>query len=156
MSLSSRHAVSAAATTMLATLALVAAGCASGGGARTSNPASDSTRTGQAVTARDMRQTPTGSVEKALEGRFPGVTVLRTESGLAIRMRGAASVHGPNAPLYVIDGVPVEPGPNGDLTGLNPADIESIRVLKDAASTTMYGVRGGNGVIVIKTKRPGS
>ena len=155
MSFSSRHAVSAVATTTLATLALLT-GCASGGGARTSNTARDSTRTGQAVTARDMRQSPTGSVEQALEGRFPGVTVMRTEGGLAIRMRGAASVHGPNAPLYVIDGVPVEPGPNGDLTGLNPADIESIRVLKDAASTTMYGVRGGNGVIVIKTKRPGS
>ena len=136
--------------------ALLTAGCASGG-ARTSNAGSDSTRTGQAVTARDMRQSPTGSVEQALEGRFPGVTVLRTaEGGLAIRMRGAASLHGPNAPLYVIDGVPVEPGPNGDLSGLNPNDIESIRVLKDAASTSMYGVRGGNGVIVIKTKRPGS
>jgi TonB-dependent SusC/RagA subfamily outer membrane receptor len=147
----------AAFVTAFATLTVLAIGCASGGGARTTNPGSDSTRAGRAVTARDMRQTPTGSVEQALEGRFPGVTVLRTaEGGLAIRMRGAASVHGPNAPLYVIDGTPVEPGPNGDLSGLNPNDIESIRVLKDAASTTMYGVRGGNGVIVIKTKRPGS
>ena len=153
-SFSSRGVVSVA--TLVAVSAL-ASGCASSGGARTADPARDSTRTGQAVTARDVRQTPTESVEKALEGRFPGVTVLRTaEGGLAIRMRGAASVHGPNAPLYVVDGVAVEPGPNGDLTGLNPYDIESIRVLKDAASTAMYGVRGGNGVIVIKTKRPGS
>lgn len=142
----------------IAVVAALASGCASGGGARTSEPAGDTTRVqGQAVTARDVRQAPTESVEKALEGRFPGVTVLRSpEGGLTIRMRGAASVHGPNAPLYIIDGVPVEPGPNGDLTGLNPSDIESIRVLKDAASTSMYGVRGGNGVIVIKTKRPGS
>lgn len=142
----------------VAAFAAVASGCASGGGARTNEQARDTTRTqGQAVTARDVRQAPTESVEKALEGRFPGVTVLRTaEGGLSIRMRGAASVHGPNAPLYVVDGVPVEAGPNGDLSGLNPNDIESIRVLKDAASTSMYGVRGGNGVIVIKTKRPGS
>ena len=77
------------------------------------------------------------------------------KAGSRSGIRGAASVNGDNAPLYVIDGVPVEPGPNGDLTGLNPYDIESIKVLKDAASTTMYGVRGGNGVIVIKTKRPG-
>ena len=55
----------------------------------------------------------------------------------------------------MIDGSPVEPGPDGDLVGLNPSDIESIKVLKDAASTAMYGVRGGNGVVVIKTKRPG-
>ena len=153
-SFSSRGVVSFA---TLVAVAALASGCASSGGARTADPARDSTRTGQAVTARDVRQTPTESVEKALEGRFPGVTVLRTaEGGLAVRMRGATSVHGPNAPLYVIDGVAVEPGPNGDLTGINPNDIESIRVLKDAASTAMYGVRGGNGVIVIKTKRPGS
>lgn len=78
------------------------------------------------------------------------------EGGLRIGIRGATSLRGDNAPLYVIDGVAVEPGPNGDLTGINPYDIESIKVLKDAASTTMYGVRGGNGVIIIKTKRPGT
>jgi TonB-dependent SusC/RagA subfamily outer membrane receptor len=55
----------------------------------------------------------------------------------------------------VIDGQTDEPGPNGSITGLNPYDIESIKVLKDATSTAMYGLRGGNGVIVIKTKRPG-
>lgn len=92
-----------------------------------------------------------------LEGRFPGVSVMRTpEGGLRIGIRGAASLRGDNAPLYVIDGVPVEPGPNGDLTGINPHDIESIKVLKNATDTTMYGVRGANGVIVIKTKRAGS
>ena len=92
-----------------------------------------------------------------LEGRFPGVSVMRTpEGGLRISIRGAASLRGDNAPLYIIDGVPVEPGPNGDLTGINPNDIESIKVLKNATDTTMYGVRGANGVIVIKTKRAGS
>ena len=148
MSFSSRDVLSAA------LLAALASACASGG-SRTSDPYP--TEGGRAVTAADVAQAPTESPEKMLEGKFPGVTVQRSpEGGLFIRMRGAASVHGPNAPLYVVDGTPVEPGPNGDLTGLNPYDIESIRVLKDAASTAMYGVRGGNGVILIKTKRPGS
>ena len=149
MSFSSRDVLSAA------LLAVVVSGCASSGGTPKSNSAPRSE--GPAVTSGDVHQTPTESVEKTLEGRFPGVSVQRSpEGGLFIRMRGAASVHGPNAPLYVIDGVAVEPGPSGDLTGLNPYDIESIRVLKDAASTAMYGIRGGNGVILIKTKRPGS
>ena len=138
-------------------LAVLASACSSGGGTRqNSAPAPETSKAGQTVTAKDVQNTPTESVEKSLEGRFPGVTLLRSaEGGIQIRIRGAASINGSNAPLYVIDGQPVEPGPNGDLTGLNPNDIESIKVLKDAASTTMYGVRGGNGVIVIKTKRPG-
>lgn len=132
-----------------------ATACSSGGGGSTPQtaPPPEVSKAGQTVTARDVSNTPSGSVEKTLEGRFPGVVVLRTSSGgLSIRIRGAASANGPNAPLYVIDGTAVEPGPEGDLPGLNPYDIESIKVLKDAASTTMYGVRGGNGVIVIKTK----
>ena len=143
-------------TLLCSTLLVAAAACSSGGGTRTNAPAPERSKTGQSVTAREVRDTPTESVEKTLEGRFPGVTVLRTSSGgLSIRIRGAASFNGPNAPLYVIDGSPVEPGPDGDLVGLNPSDIESIKVLKDAASTAMYGVRGGNGVVVINTKRPG-
>jgi TonB-dependent SusC/RagA subfamily outer membrane receptor len=132
-----------------------ASACSSGGGSPQTAPAPEASKAGQTVTAKDVSNTPSGSVEKSLEGRFPGVVVLRTASGgLSIRIRGAASINaqGTNAPLYVIDGSPVEAGPNGDLPGLNPYDIESIKVLKDAASTTMYGVRGGNGVIIIKTK----
>jgi TonB-dependent SusC/RagA subfamily outer membrane receptor len=109
---------------------------------------------GQSVTSRDAQRSPSESVEKMLEGRFPGVNVLRTpEGGLRIGIRGATSFRGDNAPLYIIDGVPTEPGPNGDLTGINPYDIESIKVHTDPANTTMYGVRGANGVIIIKTKR---
>ena len=149
MSFSSRNVLCAA------LLTAVASACASGG-SKSSDPPRP-VEGGRAVTAADVSQAPTESPEKMLEGKFPGVTVQRSpEGGLFIRMRGAASVHGPNAPLYVVDGTPVEPGPNGDLTGLNAFDIESIRVLKDAASTPMYGVRGGNGVIVFKTKQPGS
>ncbi len=86
--------------------------------------------------------------------KVPGVWITRTaDGGIAVRIRGTTSLHGNNAPLYVVDGLPIQPGPNGSLTGVNPYDIESIQVLKDAASTSMYGARGANGVIVIKTKR---
>jgi TonB-dependent SusC/RagA subfamily outer membrane receptor len=93
-------------------------------------------------------------LEKVLQGRVAGVTVARTPDGIAVRIRGGSSVYGNNEPLYIIDGMPIQPGPNGALSGLNPYDIESIKVLKDAADTAMYGIRGANGVIVIKTKRP--
>ena len=137
-----------------ALLLVFASACSSKGGSTTQTaPQPETAKAGQVVTAKDVSNTPSGSVEKTLEGRFPGVVLLKTPSGgISIRIRGAASVNGQNAPLYIIDGSPVEPGPDGDLPGLNPYDIESIKVLKDAASTTMYGVRGANGVIVIKTK----
>lgn len=107
------------------------------------------------VTAEDIEQNPSGSIEALLMSRFPGVTVTRTaDGGISLLIRGRTSIHGSNEPLFVIDGVPIEPGPGGALFGINPNDIESIEVLKDAASTTMYGVRGANGVIVIKTKVP--
>ncbi len=87
--------------------------------------------------------------------RFPGVYVTRTSDGsIAVRIRGTTSIHGSNAPLYVIDDIPITPGPGGSLQGINPLDIESIEVLTDPASTTRYGIRGANGVIVIKTKAP--
>ena len=87
--------------------------------------------------------------------RFPGVWVGRTPDGqLSNRIRGGSSINASNEPLYVIDGIPIEPGPNNGLTGINPNDIASIEVLKDAASLTEYGMRGANGVIIIKTKHP--
>src|SRR5262245_9647023 len=101
----------------LAVLAAFASGCAhrpdsSSAGA----PAKPHAAREQAVTAQDVHQTPVTSVEKALEGRFPGVMVYRMPDGnLTIRIRGAASLHGDNAPLYVIDGLPVEAGPSGAL-----------------------------------------
>jgi TonB-dependent SusC/RagA subfamily outer membrane receptor len=132
-----------------------ASACSSGGGGKTpqTTPAPQTGKAGQEVTAKDISNTPTGSVEKTLEGRFPGVMLIKTPSGgTAIRIRGATSGQPLASPLYIIDGTPVEPGPDGDLPGLNPYDIESIKVLKDAASTSMYGIRGANGVVIIKTK----
>ena len=99
------------------------------------------------VTAEDIERAPARPIEQVLMSRFPGVQVTRTPGGIAIRIRGTTSIRGSNAPLYVIDGMPV-----GSLQGINPYDIESIEVLKDAVSTTRYGVRGANGVIVITMK----
>jgi TonB-dependent starch-binding outer membrane protein SusC len=108
------------------------------------------------VTSEDLDRQPGQPIEQVLMGRFPGVTVERTSNGgVAVRIRGTTSIRGSNEPLYVIDGVEIEPGPGGSLAGINPHDIASIQVLKDPAETAMYGVRGANGVIVIKTKRPG-
>lgn len=98
----------------------------------------------------------TESPEKALQGRFPGVEVTHgSDGGLVIRIRGATGFSANNDPLYVVDGVPIQPGPGGSLTGFSAADIQSIRVLKDAADLTMYGSRGANGVILITTKKAG-
>jgi TonB-dependent SusC/RagA subfamily outer membrane receptor len=106
------------------------------------------------LSAEDIQRTPSESIERILMSRFPGVWVARTpEGGLAVRIRGASSINSSTEPLYVIDGIATRPGPNGSLTGVQPQDIESIQVLKDAASTAMYGVRGANGVIVIRTKQ---
>jgi len=106
----------------------------------------------EAVTSDEIRKDQ--PIEESLAGRFPGVEVKRTPSGIAVRIRGGSSLMGSNDPLYVIDGVEIAPGPDGALAGINPYDIESIEVLKDAANTAMYGSRGSNGVILIKMKRP--
>jgi TonB-dependent SusC/RagA subfamily outer membrane receptor len=125
-------------------------GCAHAKGARATSPPAD-----PAVTSEDIQRNPGQPIEQTLQGRFPGVEVTRTpDGGIAVRIRGATSFSGGTEPLYVVDGIAIQPGPGGALTGINPNDIESIRVLKDAADTAMYGMRGANGVIVIKTKRP--
>ena len=108
------------------------------------------------VTAEDIERSPGTPIEQIIEAKIPGVQVTRTNSGaIAIRIRGTSSIYSSTDPLYVIDGTPFVAGPGGALTGVNPYDIESIRVLKDPADTGIYGVRGANGVIVITTKRPG-
>jgi TonB-dependent SusC/RagA subfamily outer membrane receptor len=107
------------------------------------------------VTADAIANSRGESIEQILASRVAGVQLGRTSDGtLTVRIRGANNWNADSAPLYVIDNVPITPGPGGALAGLNPYDIESIKVLKDAVSTTMYGARGANGVIVIKTKKP--
>ncbi len=95
---------------------------------------------------------PLARAEQALQGQLAGVQV-RTVSGepgsdVQIRVRGAASVNASSDPLYVVDGVPMT-----TISSLNPADIQSIEVLKDAASAAIYGSRGSNGVVIVTTKR---
>jgi TonB-dependent SusC/RagA subfamily outer membrane receptor len=135
------------------------AGCAHGRvdpEARAAEPAGPDATGGAVVSAEDIQRTPSESIERILMSRFPGVWVARTpDGGLAVRIRGATSINSSTEPLYVIDGVATQPGPNGSLTGVHAQDIETIQVLKDASSTAMYGVRGANGVIVIKTKQAG-
>jgi len=135
-------------------LAGLISGCASG---NPRDPAANVTPRNQdggtIVTAEDLDRTPVESIERALAAKVPGVYISHTADGsIAIRIRGNSSIEGSNEPLYVIDGTPVNAGPGGSLTGINPKDIASIEVLKDATSTSFYGVRGANGVIVIKTK----
>jgi TonB-dependent SusC/RagA subfamily outer membrane receptor len=108
------------------------------------------------VTEEDIEQNAGQPIEKVLQAKVPGVLITRAANGgIAIQIRGASSFLSSNEPLYVIDGSPMQPGPGGALTGVNPYDIESIQVLKDPADTGLYGMRGGNGVIVVTTKRPG-
>ena len=139
-------------------LAGLISGCASGNAALP-DPTSDAalrgnSASGTIVTSDDLDRTPVESIERALAAKVPGVYISHTADGsIAIRIRGNSSITGSNEPLYVIDGTPVNAGPGGSLTGINPKDIASIEVIKDAVGTSFYGVRGANGVIVIKTKR---
>jgi TonB-dependent SusC/RagA subfamily outer membrane receptor len=139
---------------MLGMTAVLSAGCgASRSKASGDPPAARPTST---ITSEDIQRT-TGDdqqIEKALAGRVAGVIVTQVPGGgIAVRIRGGSSLYGNNAPLYIVDGMPVQAGENGALSGINPYDIESIKVLKDPAETAMYGSRGANGVIVIRLKK---
>ena len=102
------------------------------------------------VSAEEISETPVLRVEQALQGRAAGVQVTQNSgqpgAGLSVRIRGVGTI-GNSDPLYVVDGVIV-----GGLDFLNPNDIESISILKDAASTAIYGTNGANGVVLITTK----
>ena len=136
----------------LAVVLALAAGCVSRAGTSTPSPREESTVTAEDIERQGATDQP---LEKVLQGRIAGVTVTRAPDGsIAVRIRGSTSILGNSEPLYLVDGMPIQPGPSGSLTGLNPSDIESIKVLKDPAETALYGSRGANGVILIKTKRP--
>jgi TonB-dependent SusC/RagA subfamily outer membrane receptor len=108
------------------------------------------------VTSTDIEQNGNDAIAKAIEAKSSGVTVTTTPDGrIAVQIRGPSSFYGSSEPLYVIDDVPMQGEPGGVLQGVNPHDIESIRVLKNPEDIGIYGVRGANGVIVIRTKKPG-
>ncbi len=111
------------------------------------------------VDAKVLEQTQTPSFDAALQGRVPGVYVTtnggQPGGGVFVRIRGAGSINNSN-PLYVIDGIIVPAGNNENsnpLATINPNDIESIDILKDAASAAIYGARAANGVVLITTKK---
>lgn len=99
----------------------------------------------------DLKDTPVSSVDQMMQGKLSGVNVIPDNmpgGGVAVRVRGFSTIRN-NDPLYIIDGVPVE----GGINFLNPNDIESMQVLKDASSASIYGARAANGVVIISTKR---
>ncbi|SMD13219.1 SusC/RagA family TonB-linked outer membrane protein [Pedobacter nyackensis] len=106
------------------------------------------------VNMNDLSKAPVRSFDEALAGRVAGVQVTSSDgqpgSGIDIVIRGNNSISQANSPLYVIDGFPIEDMNNN---AINPQDIESIDILKDASATAIYGARGANGVIVITTKK---
>ncbi|WP_346857415.1 TonB-dependent receptor [uncultured Draconibacterium sp.] len=107
----------------------------------------------QNLNAEELTDMPVPQVAQKLQGKLAGVQITQTTgtpgSGMSVRIRGQASISAGNSPLYVVDGTPIV----GDLNSLNPNEIESISVLKDASSTSLYGSRGANGVVLITTKR---
>ncbi|MCP9765438.1 SusC/RagA family TonB-linked outer membrane protein [Lacihabitans soyangensis] len=120
----------------------------------------------ESVNSQSIKAVQT-SLDRALQGTVAGVNVTQTSGqpggGISVRVRGGSSIQGGNEPLYVVDGFPiynsdqnagVASGSNSNpLASINPSDIESITVLKDASSTAIYGSRGANGVVIITTKK---
>ena len=119
------------------------------------------------IGAKEINEIPASSIDAALQGKAAGVQVIQGSgaagSGALIRVRGVGSISAGGDPLYVVDGIPITQDPfiNGDrggqnnnpLSSINPQDIESIEILKDAAAAAIYGSRGANGVVLITTKR---
>lgn len=119
------------------------------------------------VSAEEIANTPIAGIDAALQGKAAGVQVIQNAgnpgAGITVRIRGAASISASNQPLFVVDGVPMlrdnfsQMDMGGQdvtaVTGLNPDEIESIDILKDAAAAAIYGSRASNGVVLVTTKR---
>jgi TonB-linked SusC/RagA family outer membrane protein len=110
------------------------------------------------VGSRDIQKLPVSGFDQALKGQVAGLQITNTSGApggnTSVLIRGISSITGGNEPLYVIDGFPVNNAGFGNpLNTINPGDIESIDVLKDASATAIYGSRGSNGVIIITTKQ---
>ncbi|WP_047246206.1 SusC/RagA family TonB-linked outer membrane protein [Maribacter thermophilus] len=129
---------------------------------------SDLTGSVSSIDGDAFKELPVTSVDQAIQARAPGVQVTQTSAapggGVSVRIRGSNSINSGSEPLYVIDGFPIYPdnsayGAGGSrqatniLASINPNDIQSIEVLKDASATSIYGSRGSNGVVLITTKR---
>jgi TonB-dependent starch-binding outer membrane protein SusC len=133
---------------------------------------SDVTGSLSSVKVDELQQGVASSIDQLLLGKSAGVNVIQNSGepggGISINIRGASSINAGNSPLYVIDGLPIDNSraigsanlssfnnnrsPRNPLSSINPSDIESIEILKDASATAIYGSRGANGVILITTK----
>ncbi|MDR2813887.1 MAG: TonB-dependent receptor [Prevotellaceae bacterium] len=114
---------------------------------------SDVTGATALITSKDLTAKPVSNAFEAMQGKLAGVDITSTQRPGEIgdiRIRGNRSLNATNEPLYVVDGVVLS---SGGIEALNPRDIESINILKDASSTAIYGSRGANGVVLVTTKR---
>jgi len=133
---------------------------------------SDITGAVSSIRAEDFNKGTNATFDQLIAGKAAGVQFVQSGgepgAGVAVRIRGASSVNAGTSPLYVIDGLPIDnspvagggganfdapPSPRNPLAGINPEDIESIEILKDASATAIYGSRGANGVIMVTTKK---
>lgn len=116
---------------------------------------SDLTGAITSVNAKDMKQGIITSAEQLLQGKVAGLSVVQSsgapEAGASIRLRGGTSLSASNGPLVVVDGIP-----GVDFNSVQPSEIVSIDVLKDASAAAIYGSRGANGVIIVTTNRAAS
>jgi len=112
---------------------------------------SDLTGSVSVVSTKELTKNPAVSAAQALQGKAPGVLVStsgKPGAGPTIRVRGVGSINSGSDPIYIVDGVQV-----GNITNIQPQDIESLQVLKDASASAIYGANGSNGVIIVTTKR---
>ncbi len=133
---------------------------------------SDITGAVSSIRAEDFNKGTNATFDQLIAGKAAGVQFVQSSGepggGVAVRIRGASSINAGTSPLYVIDGLPIDnsavagggganfnapPTPRNPLAGINPEDIESIEILKDASATAIYGSRGANGVIMVTTKK---
>ncbi|MBB6131130.1 TonB-dependent receptor [Mucilaginibacter lappiensis] len=106
----------------------------------------------QSLNAKELQDEPVAQLTQKLQGKLSGVQITQTTgtpgAGMSVRIRGAGSISAGTNPLYVVDGLPIE----GDISNINPDEIENISILKDAAATALYGSRATNGVVLLTTK----
>lgn len=154
-------------TSCMLLFALVAIGCSHSGQTTNTDSGEDDVSVGYGTQPREDLTGAVSSVDPDKErDRRPivrveemlsdvsGVRVLTLAGGgIRVQIRGATSIYGSTEPLYVVDGMPMHIEAGRGLSWLNPADIDTIDVLKDASATAIYGSRGANGVVIIKTKR---
>lgn len=149
-------------------LCALSAACASGHGRGSRAQPQDSVSVGygkqsrkdvtgavSSIDTESQRNNSAMQLEQLIQGRVSGVEVIRVDAGrISLRIRGASSLNSTTEPLYIIDGMKVHAESFTDaMAGINPADVASIEILKDAGATAIYGSEGANGVVIVNTRR---